>query len=390
MSFQLMALVLLVLFYFLFPVLVIYFDNKDSIINRVGAVVICYGMGLLIGNIGILPDGIAELQESLYSGCVILAIPLLLFSLDIRKWINVAGKTLLSLVLGLLSVIIMVITGYFLFRGVIHDIWKVAGVLVGFYSGGAPNAAAISLAVDMEPEVFILTQTYDLVVGAVTLLFLMTVAQRFFLLFMRPYTSKRQEDTADTGNSYHDQYESYRGIFSRRIFIPLLAALGLSVLILGISAAISQLFFKELNTALVILGITTLGIAASFIPRIKRIEKSFQGGIYLILVFCLIFASMADIRMFSLESLPLLAYVLLAVPGALLVHGILSRIFNVDVDNFLIISVALSMSPPFVPVVASSLRNRDIILPGMIIGLIGYAVGNYIGVLMGYLIQSFG
>ena len=81
---------------------------------------------------------------------------------------------------------------------------------------------------------------------------------------------------------------------------------------------------------------------------------------------------------------------LLAVPGALLVHGILSRIFRVDVDNFLIISVALSMSPPFVPVVASSLRNREIILPGLIIGLIGYAVGNYIGVLMGYLIQSFG
>jgi uncharacterized membrane protein len=301
-----------------------------------------------------------------------------------------AGKTMLSLVLGIISVIIMVFLGYFLFRDVIPDIWKVAGVLVGFYSGGAPNAAAINLAVDMEPEVFILTQTYDLVVGAVTLLFLMTVAQRFFLLFMRPYKPADLEDTGDTRESYHDKYESYDGIFSRRIFGPLMAALGLSILILGVSAGISQLFSKELNTALVILGITTLGIAASFIPRVKRIEKSFQGGIYLILVFCLIFASMADVRMFSLESLPLLAYILLAVPGALLVHGILSRIFRVDVDNFLIISVALSMSPPFVPVVASSLRNREIILPGLIIGLVGYAVGNYIGVLMGYLIQALG
>jgi uncharacterized membrane protein len=62
----------------------------------------------------------------------------------------------------------------------------------------------------------------------------------------------------------------------------------------------------------------------------------------------------------------------------------------VDVDNFLIISVALSMSPPFVPVVASSLKNREIILPGLIIGLVGYALGNYIGILMGLLVQSFG
>ncbi len=382
--------VLLVLFYFLFPVLIIHLDKKYTLVNRIGTVVICYGMGLLIGNIGILPDGIAEFQENIYSFCVILAIPLLLFSLDIRKWISMAGKTMLSLMLGIASVIIMVVLGYFLFRDVIPDIWKVSGVLVGFYSGGAPNAAAISLALDMEPEVFILTQTYDLVVGAVMLLFLMTVAQRFFLLFMRPYKPADQEEVRDTGESYHDTYESYDGIFSRRIFLPFLAAVGLSILILGISAGISQLFFKELNTALVILGITTLGIAASFIPRVKQIEKTFQGGIYLILVFCLVFASMADISMFSMESMPLLVYILLAVPGALLLHGILSRIFKVDVDNFLIISVALSMSPPFVPVVASSLKNREIILPGLIIGLVGYAVGNYIGILMGLLIQTFG
>ena len=385
-----MNLVFLVLFYFLFPALIIHLDIKYTLVNRIGTVVICYGMGLLIGNIGILPDGIAAFQENIYSICVILAIPLLLFSLDIRKWISMAGKTMLSLVLGITSVIVMVILGYFLFRDVIPDIWKVSGVLVGFYSGGAPNAAAISLALDMEPEVFILTQTYDLVVGAVTLLFLMILAQRFFLLFMRPYKPTGQEEVGDTRESYHDQYESYEGIFSRRIFLPLLAAIGLSILILGISAGISQLFFKELNTALLILGITTLGIATSFIPRIKKIEKSFQGGIYLILVFCLVFASMADISMFSMESMPLLVYILLAVPGALLLHGILSKIFKVDVDNFLIISVALSMSPPFVPVVASSLKNREIILPGLIIGLVGYALGNYIGILLGKMIQLFG
>jgi uncharacterized membrane protein len=385
-----MVILLLVLFYFGFPILVLYLDRKIKIINRIGAVVICYGVGLLLGNIGILPDGITKLQEDIYSYCVILAIPMLLFSLDIRKWITMAGKTMLSLVLGILSVIVMVFLGYLLFRDVIPDIWKVSGVLVGFYSGGAPNAAAISVALDMESEVFILTQTYDLVVGAVTLLFLMTVAQRFFLLFMRPFQTSDKEEAAVSRESYHNRYESYDGMFSRRVFPPLLAALGLSILILGISAGSSLMILKTLKDTFIILGITTLGIAASFIPRINQIEKSFQGGIYLILVFCLVFASMADISMFSLESLPLLLYILLAVPGALLVHGILSRIFNVDVDNFLIISVALSMSPPFVPAVASALKNREIILPGLIIGLVGYAVGNYIGVLMGLLIKSFG
>jgi uncharacterized membrane protein len=91
-----------------------------------------------------------------------------------------------------------------------------------------------------------------------------------------------------------------------------------------------------------------------------------------------------------MESIPILMYVVLVVPGALLMHGLLSKIFKVDVDNFIIISVALSMSPPFVPAVAAALRNRDIILPGMIIGLLGYAIGNYLGVAIAYLVQSLG
>jgi len=382
-----MKYIILGLFYFLFPLLVIYLEKKISLVSKIGAVVICYGFGLLIGNIGILPEGITEFQETLYSVIVPLSIPLLLYSLDIRRWIRMAGKTFLSLILGLVSVIVMVIIGFYIFRDVVPDVWKISGVLIGFYSGGAPNAAAISLALDMEPNVFILTQTYDLVVGAFTLLFLMTVAQRFFLLFMLPYRQGENEELESPGHSHYEQYESYDGIFRSGVFLPLLGAIGLSVIMLAIAAGISQLIVKSLHPAIIILTITTLGIAASFVPRIKNIEKSFQGGIYLILVFCLIFSSMADISMFSLDSLPILILIIMAVPGALLLHGILSKLFKVDVDNFLIISVALSMSPPFVPVVAASLRNRDIILPGLITGIIGYAVGNYLGILIAYMLQ---
>ena len=388
-----MELVILTLFYFLFPALIIYLDKKSSIVKKIGPVLICYGMGLLMGATGILPDGILKFQENFYALIIVLAIPMILFSLEILKWVKMARSTLLSLVLGLVSVIIMAFIGYFLYRDVIPDIWKVSGVLVGFYSGGAPNAAAIQLAVGMEPEVFGLTLIYDLAVSAVVILFLMTVAQRFFLLFMRPYKPAGNADTKNTVVTYHDKFESYDGIFKRRIFLPLLGTLGLSILIALIAAGISMFFTEKLDETfltVVVIGITTLGIAASFIPRVKKVEKSFQGGIYLILVFCLVFASMVDISKFSLESIPLLLYVVLVVPGALLLHGILSWLFKIDVDNFIIISVALSMAPPFVPVIASSLRNRDIILPGMIIGLIGYAIGNYLGVLIGNLIRLLG
>ncbi len=96
---------------------------------------------------------------------------------------------------------------------------------------------------------------------------------------------------------------------------------------------------------------------------------------------------MADIRSFNLESWPILVYIVIAVPGALMLHALLSKIFNVDVDNFLVISTALSMSPPFVPVVAGALKNREIIIPGLVVGIIGYALGNYLGVLIGLILK---
>ena len=108
---------------------------------------------------------------------------------------------------------------------------------------------------------------------------------------------------------------------------------------------------------------------------------------YFIFIFCLVVSSMADLRNFTLESWPILVYIIICVPGALLVHALLSKIFKVDVDNFLIISVALSMSPPFVPPVAAALKNRHIIIPGLVVGIIGYAIGNYLGVLVAMILR---
>lgn len=391
-----MPVLLLIIFYILFPVLVIYLSNKYKIVRKIGPVIICYLTGLIIGNVGILPENAMEYQDMLNTIVIPLAIPLLLFSLDVRSWVKMAGKTFLSLILGLVSVLIMVFMSFFLFRERIPELWKVGGLLVGVYSGGTPNLAAIKLALNVDPDTYILTHTYDLVIGAFVLLFLITIAQKTFLLFMRPFKASDLDMAESKTDVYISEFESYDGIFSRRIFFPLLNATGLAVIIIGVSYFISKItphygLMKDTGTlemTIIILGITTFGIIASLSPDINKIQKTFHAGMYFILVFCVVVSSMADLRSFSLSSWPIFVCILLAVVGALIVHGILSRIFDVDVDNFLVISTALSMSPPFVPVVAGALKNKFIIIPGLVIGIIGYAIGNYLGVLVALLLKQ--
>jgi uncharacterized membrane protein len=103
-------------------------------------------------------------------------------------------------------------------------------------------------------------------------------------------------------------------------------------------------------------------------------------------------ASKADlIALFDVENIQLmvhlLLYIALVIVGSLILHALLSWIFRINVDDYIITSTALSNSPPFVPVVAAAIRNKEVVIPGMIIGVIGYAIGNYLGVAIAYLLK---
>jgi uncharacterized membrane protein len=144
---------------------------------------------------------------------------------------------------------------------------------------------------------------------------------------------------------------------------------------------------EDFSTAAIILLITTFGIVLSFVPRIKAIKKTFQLGMYFILIFCIVVSSMADIRQLANISISLFYYVGLAMFGSHILHAFLARFFKIDADTVIISGSALICSPPFVPVVAGALKNREIILTGLTVGIAGYAIGNYLGVFIAYFLR---
>jgi uncharacterized membrane protein len=377
----------MLLFFVFTPVLIIFLEGKYSAVKKAGGVLICYVLGAFVGNIGLLPEEAYKYQDLLSQLTVPLALPLILFSMDVRKWLKMAGSAITSLLLGLFTVVLMIVVGYWIFKDSIPEIWKVSGMLTGIYTGGTPNMAAIKTALNVETEVYLMTHTYEVALGAIYLVFIMSVGQRVFLLWLPPFKSAETGNLkADTTN-LEEQYESYTGIFKKKTFLPVLGAVALSVLIFGTSYGLSRLFPESFSTAAIILLITTFGIAFSFVPRIKNIEKTFQSGMYIILIFALVVSSMADIRKLADISFNLFWYVGLAMFGSHILHALLARVFKIDADTVIISGSALICSPPFVPVVAGALRNREVILTGLIVGIAGYAVGNYLGVIIAYALR---
>ncbi len=379
----------LIILFIITPVVVIYLEGRFSILKKIGAVLICYGVGLIIGNMGVLPVGADKYQNLLTDITIPLSLPLILFSIDVKAWFKMARSAFLALITGLISVLAVVIIGFFIFADSIENIWQVSGMLIGVYTGGTPNMAAMKTALNVSQELYIMTHTYDLTLGAIYLVFILSVGQKVFRWFLPPFKPVEAENGADSNVNLEEDFESYEGIFKKKTLVPLLGAFGISVAILGISYGISLLFPKEYATAIIILLITSFGIAFSFVPKIKAIKKTFQLGMYLILIFSLTVASMADISKLSNISFSLFYYVALAVYGSFIIHIALARIFKIDADTVIISTSALICSPPFVPVVAGALKNRQVILTGLVVGIAGYAVGNYLGILLAYVLREF-
>ena len=377
------SIIVLVVFYVFAPLLILYLCHNYTFIKKIGAVIMAYAVGLVLGSSGFLPEGSLAIQDLLTTITIPLAIPLMLFSSNIKSWLSLAGKTMLSMVIAIFSVVTAVVTGYLLFGTNDPDnMSKVGGLLIGVYTGGTPNLASLKLMLDVDNEVYLLTHTYDMLIGAAYFFFILIAGQKVFGIFLpkyKPISMDHEQDMIDVS-----QKEPFWGLLMTKNRKPLLISFGLSVLIFLLAGSTTLFVPESSQMVVVILLITTFGILASLIPSINKMPKTFDLGMYLILIFSIVVASMVDFTNMTNVAPEIFYYIGYVVFGSLILHVFLSAIFKIDTDTVIITSSALICSPPFVPAVAGAIKNKDIVVSGLTVGIVGYAVGNYLG----YLIAS--
>lgn len=395
-----------ILFFLFVPVGVIYLCEKVPFFGKIGGILTLYFVGIIVANLFIFPfpkmaEALYPIQDALTSVTIPLAMPLILFSCNFKR-LPVRSATL-SLIFGIIAMVTIVISGYYIFEPLsgIDDFNKIAGMLVGVYTGGTPNLASLKMMLGVDETTYLLINSFDMLVSFTFLVFLMAIGIKFFR-WVLPYKMKedvikrpkpgkgvmaesnlRYQKNADgTGAAELDQM-LYHKIFTKANFLPALCAFGLSIVIAGISIGVSFLVKGKIDMLVLILTLTTLAIAASFIPSVRRAEKSYDVGMYLVLIFSLVVASMVNISEINFrEGAWLLAYIAFCVFGSLVIQVILARIFKIDADTTVITSVALINSPLFVPMIADCMKNKKAIIIGITIGVIGYAAGNYLGVIV--------
>ncbi|MFH1934540.1 MAG: DUF819 family protein [Pseudomonadota bacterium] len=379
----------LVILYLVLPALILRLCFRYPAINKISPVLLSYLIGIILGNAGILPESFLSVQTSLSEVTVALSLPLLLFSMNVWKWFQIAGKAILSIVLATASIIAISFLLYFYFKEQRQDAWQLSGMAIGVYTGGTPNLAAIKTALNIDSSTYILFHTYDTVISFLYIMFLISGAQAIFNRFLLPYqrTLQKKIGVLKPDSEEVEDIDAYKEIFKKDVLLPNGGAVLLSIAIVGVSVLLGGLVPKHFSAAVTILSITSFGILFSFIPKIRNIKNTFQTGMYIIYIFCIVVASMTDIAQITHINWQIMGFVAVSIVGSLIVHAILCKLFRVDTDTFLITSTSAICSPPFVPVVAAALKNKTIILSGLTTGIIGYAIGNYLGITLAYLFK---
>ena len=373
--------IVIAVLFVLFPALVIWLSGKVKLIEQIGIVIICYLCGILIGNAGILPESFTPIQANMQDISVCLALPFMLFSMDLKQWVKSAKKAILSLVLSMLALILVVTVLHLVFSRLDSRTAQYAGLAVGVYTGGTPNIASIKAMIGVSEDTYMRFVAYDTVISLFYLLFLFSIAQKFFqkVFGLKPYD--QGADLSGFQVQYEEGAGAYKGIFQRRVFGKLCLAFLLSAVILGVSYLLGTMV-PGYETAVTILSITTLSILCSFIGPVRSIEKTTPAGMYIIYIFCFTVATMADFSQLVSINWVMFAFVAVSIFGTMFLHALFCRFAGVDSDTMIVTSVSAICSPPFVPVAANALKNQAVLMSGLVTGIIGYAVGNYLGLIV--------
>ena len=385
---SILSVVAISLIFCLAPAGVLWLCRRVPLLDKVGPIMILYALGILIGNMPFDIPHMAAVQDIATSATVPLAIPMMLFSCRFTR--RDASTQLKVIVSGFLSVALAVVVGYIFFGKYLPEGDKIGGIMSGMYTGGMVNAAAIQAIFNVEEQSYVVMCSYDIVISFLYLVFLVSVGYK---MFRRLYGEKNDATLSDSDKVDLDRQlaeakrNPYEGLWSKSGMRELAKIVGWTLAVVAISAALALLCGDAWFMVVFILALSTLGVVCSFHEPVRKLERSFDIGMYLIYIFSIAMASMADFSNLNVaDGLNQILFLTITVFGSLVLHAIFCRVMRVDADSMTVSSVSFINSPPFVPMMVAVLKNKNTLIVGLGAGIVGYALGNHFGVLMASLL----
>ncbi|NNF25976.1 MAG: DUF819 family protein [Gemmatimonadetes bacterium] len=356
-------------------------EARFAVFRSVGSAFLSIALGLVLSNAGVIP-GTSPAYDFLVGPAVSAGIVLILLSVDFRTVMKAGPTMLAAFGIGALGTAVGATVGAFLLRGGVGpETWKLAGQYTATYTGGGANFAAVGAALDTSGELFAAGIAADVIITGVWLMVCL-MAPVLFARTGREEAAAPSPHAAPGSTPVAAVEDEESGGLQERLYAAVgsvrLTDLGaLATIVLGclwVSGWLGERF--PLPS---VIWLTTLALLLAQIPRVQGIRGAAVVGNYLILIFLASNGAksvVANIVALG-PSVVYFALVTVAIHGVI-IFGI-GRLVGLDLRTLAVASQANIGGPASAMAIATARGYTDKLLPGVAVGLLGYAVGNYIG-----------
>lgn len=360
--------------------LAFWLDRRFAALGKVGASLLAIVFGAVLSNTGAVPVS-SPVYDAVLGPVTSLSIAWLLLSVNLgdlkkagRRMVGAFGLAVAGTVLGafVAAAIYQARFG--------DDTWRLAAAMTGTYSGGSVNFISVGRAAGLSGPLFAGATAADNVATALWLAVTLMMPIWLRRFYPQPHAAPPPTAAPSTGRLAQHPYFAPEAISAAQVA---------SVFAAGLLVVLASEWMASVVPGVpAILWLTTLALLLGHSPLYRKVPGALQlgaVGLHFFFVLIGVLSRFSEIAAVGPEVL----FFTLTVVG---VHGVVAfgagKLLRLDMGSIAVASQAAVGGPSSALAVAVSREWRHLVLPGVVVGLLGYAVGTYLGLAVGYVVRG--
>lgn len=382
----------------IFSSLSIYLELKYKWAAKVSGAIIALIFALLLSNFKVIPTE-SIVYDQVWGFIIPLALPLLLFQIDIKAIWKESSRLLGIFLLSSVGTVAGTLVAFFLLKEHIPYLDKLSAMMSASYIGGGVNFAAMTLKFDPPKDVISAAVVADNLMTAIFILTLMAIPTMQF--FRKKYNTPHIDEVEGTHIAGQDDYFSRKEISLLDIALNFGAAFFIVTVSFKLSAFMTDILPKadgnilfEMFTGLVtdkylILTTFTFVLLLLFPKFFKQLNGSNEFGTFLIYLFFFVLGIPASIPLIIQTAPLLLLFVFIIAMLNLVISLVAGKLIGADLEEILLASNANIGGPTTAAALAIAKGWHKLIGPILVVGTLGYIIGNYVGTAIGVFLGQY-
>lgn len=354
-----------------------FLEGQFALLKKITSAVLCTLTGIVLANLGVIPHE-APLYESIFQYAIPYAIALVVVASSLADLKRAGPRLVIAFALAGIGTFVGALVGGTLFGPAIGDeAWKLGGQFVGAFFGGGMNFAAIGRGLEISPSLFAAGAVAINLTTVPWLLSQMAFAKAFEHRFAPPMAE--EPSAAESNEDPRAEWVSASVSIGD---LAILAAIPLGILWAARQLATLVDGFPE------VLWITTLALVLAQLPAIRKLRGSAFASYFAMHLFFIAIGAQSVLSEVLAAGPAVLAFMVTTIA----IHGLVlfgaGWLLNFDIRTLSIASQAAVGGPGSALALSMSMNWTRLLTPGIIIGIFGYAFGNYLGFFCAYLLRG--